>query len=125
MRTIYAGYCYEPKGVFLRLEARRAAAQGTPVHVTLVGKESPDFTAWLDEVEPSLEGLPMTLDRRGVLPHAEVLSLYESHDAFVMPTAHPGEGHPNVVNEAMMARCTIVATRHGFCRPCSTGWVRS
>ena len=115
LRTIYAGYCYEPKGVFLLVEGARAAAQaGTPVHVTLVGKESPDFTAWLDEVEPSLEGLPMTLDRRGVLPHAEVLSLYESHDAFVMPTAHPGEGHPNVVNEAMMARCTIVATRHGF-----------
>jgi glycosyltransferase involved in cell wall biosynthesis len=115
LRLIYVGYCYEPKGVFLLVEgARMAAAQGLPVHVTLVGKEAPDFGAWLDEVEPTLDGLPMTLERRGVLPHSEALSLYASHDAFVMPTAHPGEGHPNSVNEAMMARCTIVATRHGF-----------
>ena len=36
------------------------------------------------------------------------------HDVFSLPTWHPGEGHPNVINEAMMTGMVILCTRHGF-----------
>ena len=110
--VIFVGYCYAGKGVFELVEGcALAARRGLCVELTLVGSESREFSAFLDGY-----GLPegLRIIRRGALEFDDVQSLLASRDIFCFPTRHVGEGHPNVITEAMAHALTIVTTRHGF-----------
>jgi len=112
LTVLYAGYCYDGKGVESLLEGCALAARsGLPVTVTLIGEETPAFKAFADAyvAPPS-----MTVRRLGRTPHAEVLAAMQAHDIYCYPSAHSGEGHNNSINEAMMYGMVILATRHGF-----------
>lgn len=112
LRLLFVGYAFREKGVFELVEAcRRVAARGIGLELTLVGKEHPEFQAWLDQ---NLPELGFAVHRPGVLPHEEVLGTYASHDLYVYPTRHGGEGHNNTINEAMMNGLIILCTRQGF-----------
>jgi glycosyltransferase involved in cell wall biosynthesis len=47
------------------------------------------------------------IERWGYKPHDIVLSAYNENDVFIFPTHYAGEGHPNVINEAMMMGMVI------------------
>lgn len=112
LRVIFVGYCYAGKGVFELLEGSAAAAlQGLNVRLTLVGAESPEFAAFLDGFAVP-EGLHIA--RRGALEFDRVQALLAVHDVFCFPSRHAGEGHPNVITEAMAHALVIVTTRQGF-----------
>lgn len=109
---IFVGYCYAGKGVFELVEGSACAVRkGLSVRLTLVGAESPEFTAYLNNFSGPA-GLRIV--RCGVLEFDEVQSLLAGHDVFCFPTRHIGEGHPNVITEAMAHALVIVTTRHGF-----------
>ena len=113
--ALFVGHAYAGKGVYELLEgARAAAASGVRLKVTIIGHEADDFRDWADALEAQVGDLPLTIDRRGLQPHAAVIDALKAHDVFVFPSAHPGEGHSNAVNEAMMCGCAVVSTRHGF-----------
>ncbi len=115
IRALFVGHAYEGKGVYELLEgARLAAAVGLRLKVTIIGHETNDFSDWADALEAQIGDLPLTIDRRGLQPHAAVIEALKAHDVFVFPSAHPGEGHSNAVNEAMMCGCAVVSSRHGF-----------
>ena len=112
LQVIFVGFCYAGKGVFELVEGcAHAAGQGVAVRLTLVGAESPEFAAHLDgyAAPPGLR-----IARRGTLEYDEVQALLAAHDIFCFPTRHLGEGHPNVITEAMAHGLAIVTTRQGF-----------
>jgi glycosyltransferase involved in cell wall biosynthesis len=112
LKVLFAGYCFEDKGVRSLLEGcALAAASGLRIMVTLIGEEAPAFKAFADRfaLAPS-----MTLRRLGRRPHAEVRTAMKEHDIYCYPSTHSGEGHNNSINEAMMWGMVIVATRQGF-----------
>ena len=110
--VIFVGYCYEGKGVFELVEGSAQAVQrGLSVRLTLVGAESPDFKAYLDDFARPSE---LSITRCGARGFDEVQALLASHDIFCFPTRHTGEGHPNAITEAMAHALVIVATRAGF-----------
>jgi glycosyltransferase involved in cell wall biosynthesis len=112
LKVIFVGYCYAGKGVFELVEGcARAAQLGLSVRLTLVGAESSDFQAYLDNFTPPAG---LSVNRCGALGFDEVQSLLASHDIFCFPTRHEGEGHPNAITEAMAHALVIVTTRHGF-----------
>jgi glycosyltransferase involved in cell wall biosynthesis len=112
LRVIFVGYCYEGKGVFQLVEGcARAVRKGLSLHLTLVGAESPEFQAYLDGYAIPA-GLRIT--RCGALEYDEVQASLARSDIFCFPTRHVGEGHPNVLTEAMAHALVIVTTRHGF-----------
>lgn len=109
---IFVGYCYAGKGVFELVEGcARAARRGASVRLTLVGAENSEFSAYLDGCVPA-GGLRVV--RCGTLEFEEVQAAFAASDIFCFPTRHVGEGHPNVITEAMAHALTIVTTRHGF-----------
>jgi glycosyltransferase involved in cell wall biosynthesis len=113
VKVLFTGYCYESKGVFdLAKGFEAACASGLPVQLTFVGAEDPAFTAFLDAMMASNPGL--VIRRLGVMPHDAVLREMLSNDVFCMPTYHPGEGHTNSVNEALMTGMVVMCTDHGF-----------
>jgi glycosyltransferase involved in cell wall biosynthesis len=110
--VIFVGYCYAGKGVFELVDGcARAAREGLSVRLTLVGAESPEFSAYLDDYTVPTG---LRIDRRGTLEFDEVQSLLAGHDIFCFPTRHIGEGHPNAITEAMAHALVIVTTRRGF-----------
>lgn len=112
LRVSFVGYCYDGKGVHELVEGCISAAKsGLAVSLTLAGAEAEDFAQWADGLE-ICENLSFT--RAGKLSHAEILDLLGQTDLFCLPTRHPGEGHNNSVNEAMMMGCCVAVTRHGF-----------
>jgi glycosyltransferase involved in cell wall biosynthesis len=112
LAVIFVGYCYAGKGVFELVDGCGSAArQGLSVRLTLVGAESPDFSAYLDTYTVPAG---LRIDRHGALEFSAVQSLLAGHDIFCFPTRHIGEGHPNVITEAMAHALVIVTTRHGF-----------
>jgi glycosyltransferase involved in cell wall biosynthesis len=110
--VIFVGYCYAGKGVFELVEGcARAVQLGLSVRLTLVGAESWDFQAYLDNFSVPAG---LSINRCGTLGFEEVQSLLASHDIFCFPSRHEGEGHPNAITEAMAHALVIVTTRHGF-----------
>jgi glycosyltransferase involved in cell wall biosynthesis len=112
LRVIFVGYCYEGKGVFELVEGcARAARTGLEIHLTLIGAESPEFRSFLESY-----AIPaaLTISRCGALDFDDVQAALASHDIFCFPTRHVGEGHPNVITEAMAHALAIATTRHGF-----------
>lgn len=113
LRVVYVGYCYRGKGVFQLLDAvAQCAEQRIPIRLTLGGQDHPEFAAYADK---RLEANPdLKVQRLGLLEHDKALDCIKQNDVFCLASAHPGEGHSNVLNEAMMLGRVIVATRHGF-----------
>jgi glycosyltransferase involved in cell wall biosynthesis len=112
LKVIFVGYCYAGKGVFELVDGCALAAQNNVcVNLTLVGAESPQFSEYLDNYS-----LPngLQISRHGTLEFADVQLLLAVQDIFCLPTRHIGEGHPNVITEAMAHGLVIVTTRHGF-----------
>ena len=113
LRVVYVGYCYRGKGVFHLLDAvDQCAKRGLPIMLTLGGQEHPEFTAYADNKLNANPGLKV--QRLGLLEHDKALACISENDVFCLASAHPGEGHSNVLNEAMMLGRVIVATQHGF-----------
>jgi glycosyltransferase involved in cell wall biosynthesis len=112
LRVMFAGYCYDGKGVFdLVTGCDRAARAGSKIRLDLIGQESEDFAAWLDTFEPADR---LELVRNGLQPHDFILQKLEESDVYCYPTRHGGEGHNNSINEAMMYGLCILVTRWGF-----------
>jgi len=114
LRIAYVGFCYRGKGVFELLDAVVACSRkGLPVQLTLAGQEEPEFCAYANRVMSDNPGLPVM--RLGPLEtHSEVLDCIRHCDVFCLASDHPGEGHTNVINEAMMYGRVVIVTRHGF-----------
>ena len=112
LRVIFVGYCYEGKGVFELVEGCAIAARkGLRVRLTLMGAESGDFKDYLDR---GAFPIGLQIIRSGAVDFDEVQASLARQDIFGFPTRHVGEGHPNVITEAMAHALTIVTTRHGF-----------
>lgn len=112
LQVVFVGYCYAGKGVFeLVAGCAGAARRGVAVQLTLVGAESPEFSTYVDRFALP-EGL--RINRCGTLEYDAVQSLLAGQDIFCFPSRHFGEGHPNVITEAMAQGLVIVSTRHGF-----------
>ena len=113
MRVVFIGYCYAGKGVF---ELVNAAAEclrsGMPLELTLAGQEHPDFTKYADAMVARHPDLKLT--RLGLVGHDVALTCLSESDVFCLASSHEGEGHSNVINEAMMMGRVIVSTRQGF-----------
>lgn len=114
LKVLFVGFCYEKKGVYELVKGcRLAASRDLRILLSLVGEQSVDFQKWLSSTLPE-NPLSLTLESRGSLSHESVLAAYRTHDIFCLPTRHPGEGHNNTINEAMMMGLVIICTRRGF-----------
>lgn len=107
----FVGYCYRKKGVFDLVEGCNAACeQGAKVQLTLIGEEEHSFSRYLD----NFQGNPnLYLRRFGAKGFDFVQQEMAKFDIFVFPSYHPGEGHPNIINEAMSAKLVIITTKVG------------
>lgn len=115
LEVCFVGFAYEGKGVFELVEGcAKAAKENVPITLTLVGREHPDFANWLDNFLLKFTNDLFAVQRLGAQPHDVIISTLQEADVFLMPTRHPGEGHTNAVNEALMMGCCVVASRHGF-----------
>lgn len=113
IKVLFVGFCYEGKGVFELVKGCKLAVdKGVPVELSLVGQEAEDFKDFLDGYLPKHPQLQV--NRVGKLPPDKVHTVYDHHDVFCMASRHPGEGHTNTINEAMMTGSVIIATHHGF-----------
>ncbi|MCI5137797.1 MAG: glycosyltransferase [Candidatus Electrothrix sp. AR1] len=112
VKILFVGYCYKSKGIFELIEGcNRGVKSGVKIELSVIGQESLPYKEWLDNYSLS-KGL--VLRRLGRLPHREVLRHFSENDIYFYPTSHPGEGHNNSINEAMMMGLIIATTRHGF-----------
>jgi glycosyltransferase involved in cell wall biosynthesis len=107
----FVGYCYRKKGVFDLVEGCNAASgKGANIELTLIGEEEHSFSTYLDD----FKGHPnLTLRRLGRKSFDCVQQEMVKFDIFVFPSFHPGEGHPNIINEAMSAELAIITTKVG------------
>lgn len=112
IRVLFVGFCHRDKGVFDLVEgARIAARSGVSLEIDLIGAETAEFTSWIDGL-PAEEGF--TIRRHGKQPHENVLEAMGTADLYGYLTRHPGEGHNNSINEAMMNGLVILTSRQGF-----------
>jgi len=111
IRVIFVGFCYEAKGIRdLVTGCALACEHGMRIELSLIGHEDQKYASWLDRVGPQ-QGL--IIRRLGRQPRDQVLSQLARSDIFVFPSYHPGEGHPNAVNEAAASGLAIVTTPVG------------
>lgn len=111
LKVIFVGFCIREKGVFDVLDGCKLASQrGISISLTFVGEEKTDFKNHLDafKAPPALK-----IQRMGKSSRRDTLTLMSKADIFLFPTYWTGEGHPNVINEAMMSKLAIICTRAG------------
>ena len=112
LKILFAGYCYEEKGVFELLNACILVKQsGIDIELSFIGNEHIDFSNYLDGIENICD---FKINRYGIQDHNFVLEQMKNNDIYCYPTYHSGEGHNNSINEAMMMKMVIVTTREGF-----------
>lgn len=109
LRTLFVGHIREEKGVFVLLESLRhlAASGQRDIQCDLYG---PIYGAVSQQFQQELAATPNAA-YRGLLKPDQVIPTLRQYDALVFPTHYPGEGHPGVVIEAMMAGIPVVTTR--------------
>lgn len=109
LRTLFVGHIREEKGVFVLLESLRKLAVGgaTAPQCDLYG---PIYSAVSQRFQQELAATPNAA-YRGQLKPEQVIPTLRQYDALVFPTHFPGEGHPGVVIEAMMAGIPVITTR--------------
>jgi len=114
LRIAYVGFCYRGKGVFELLDAVvECRRKGLPLQLTLAGQEEPEFSNYANRLMRERPDLPVR--RLGPLEtHSEALDCIRQCDVFCLVSDHPGEGHTNVINEAMMYGRVVIVTQHGF-----------
>ncbi|MBI5611379.1 MAG: glycosyltransferase family 4 protein [Deltaproteobacteria bacterium] len=113
VELVYAGRLAEQKGIEEALDACAILLQrGVAVRMNLAGNGDRSFT---EPLQRQIERLPPgTVVQHGTLSHSGVLELFSRSHMLVFPTRWVGEGHANVVNEAMQAGLPLVTTRQGF-----------
>lgn len=109
LRAVFLGHIREEKGVFVLLESlRRLSAHGNAaVQCDLYG---PIYAGASLRFQQEL-AQTSNAAYRGVVEPEAVIPMLRQYDALVFPTHYPGEGHPGVVIEAMMAGVPVVTTR--------------
>lgn len=109
LRTLFVGHIREEKGVFVLLESLRKLAVGSSSapQCDLYG---PIYSAVSQRFQQELAATPNAA-YRGQLTPEQVIPTLRQYDALVFPTHFPGEGHPGVVIEAMMAGIPVITTR--------------
>ncbi len=112
LQIMFVGFCYEKKGVFDLVNACiQASKMNINIELSLIGNEAPDFSDWMNALS-----IPdnLKIKRIGQIPHQTVLENFQKNSVYCFPTKHPGEGHNNSINEAMMNGMCILCTAHGF-----------
>jgi glycosyltransferase involved in cell wall biosynthesis len=109
LRTAFVGHIREEKGVFVLLESLRALAKANnaPILCDLFG---PIYNVASQRFQQELAQTP-NASYKGVLSPEQVIPTLRHYDAMVFPTHYPGEGHPGVIVEAMMAGIPVITTR--------------
>lgn len=113
LKLLFVGYCYEGKGVYELVEGVNIASKmGVSLSLTLLGKESKNFSKWVDCFESNESGC--VIQRKGRVSHDVVMRQMAQNDVFIIPSRHSGEGHNNSINEAMISGMVVAVTDHGF-----------
>lgn len=111
IKVVFVGYCYPGKGVFEIVDGcEEACRRGLSIDLTLIGKEEASVAKYLDEFIASPE---LAIHRLGTQDKDTVWNVLLKSDVFLFPTYHAGEGHPNVINEAMAFELAIVTSQAG------------
>jgi glycosyltransferase involved in cell wall biosynthesis len=111
LHVVFVGYCYYGKGVFDAVNGCiEAAKRGLSIRLTFIGEEEISFASYCLHL-PAHPGLE--IHRLGKLTKDKTLDYLFEADALLFPSYHAGEGHPNVINEAMYAQLVIITTRVG------------
>ncbi len=113
VELVYAGRLAELKGIEEAVDACGILLQrGVAVRLNLAGNGDKAFT---EPLQRQIDRLPAgTVVLHGTLSHSGVLELFSRSHMLVFPTRWVGEGHANVVNEAMQSGLPLVTTRQGF-----------
>ncbi len=107
----FVGYCYKDKGVFDIVNGCIDACEnGMYINLQLVGHEELSFSNFLDGLIPPAR---LNIVRHGVQDRRNILDVLSKSDVFLFPSYYRGEGHPNVINEAMAFKLVIVSTPVG------------
>jgi glycogen synthase len=112
VRILYAGQLHAYKGVHTLIAALTGLHLQTgvpPFTLTVVGKGPEDYTATL-EAAALKGGFPV--DFRGLVPHADMPSVYQDHDLFVFPSIWE-EPFGLTHLEAMASGLPVVSTANG------------
>lgn len=111
LQVLFVGYAFRDKGIFELVEGCHLAAKKCPVVLNLIGYEHSEFTEWITQHSFNKN---LTINRLGRQPHDMVMDYFGKNDIYCYPTRHPGEGHNNSINEAMMHGMVIITARQGF-----------
>ena len=111
IRIAFVGYCYEKKGVFDLVEGCNiASSKGVRIELNLIGQEENSFKAYLDNCKTSSS---LSIKRFGKQSFDFVQRKLCEFDIFIFPSFHPGEGHQNIINEAIYAGLSLITTKVG------------
>ena len=110
IKLLFVGYAYEGKGVFELYDAcNKLYLKGFKIILTIVGELHDDFVNYIKKDDYS-----NFLNIKGKLNHNQVLIEFKNNDIYCYPSKHPGEGHNNTINEALMSQIIICSTLNGF-----------
>ncbi|MCC6752581.1 MAG: glycosyltransferase family 4 protein [Saprospiraceae bacterium] len=100
-RLVYIGQIIQAKGIDLVLELRSMLP--SEYQLDLYGPI----------LEKRYEGLRQEVFYKGMLTPETVRDVLCNYDVLLFPTAHPGEGYPGIVLEALLQGIPVVASRWG------------
>jgi glycosyltransferase involved in cell wall biosynthesis len=111
IKIVFVGYCYEKKGVFDLVEGCNiASGNDIKIELSLIGKEEHSFSAYLNDFKSNLN---LIIKRFGKQNFDFVQRKLCDNDIFIFPSFHPGEGHPNIINEAISAELALITAKVG------------
>jgi glycogen(starch) synthase len=118
-RLLYAGQIEQHKGVETAVEALALAKTALAPHrltLTIVGRAHD--SGYLRRLERLVDdhALGGCVEFRGLVPHEELPSIYQAHDALLFPSRSPNEGLPLSLLEAMASGIPVVGTVAGGAR---------
>jgi glycosyltransferase involved in cell wall biosynthesis len=110
LRLVFLSQVREEKGIFVLLESLRTPRirGNESIHCDIYG---PVFPSIRDHFEAELS-CTATATYKGLVKPEDVVATLRQYDALVFPTFWPGEGHPGVVMEAMIAGIAVITTKH-------------
>lgn len=110
IKLLFVGFAYEGKGVFELYDAcEELVSKGHKIKLTIVGEIHHKFKSYIRN-----KNYKNFLDFKGKLNHKEVLEQFKINDIYCYPSKHPGEGHNNTINEALMNQMVICSSLYGF-----------
>ena len=112
LKVLFVGYAYLGKGIVELLDAcQQLALNGTKVSLTIVGEIHDDIKIYINHLNVNDN---LILYSKGKLHHDKVLHEFKLNDVYCYPSKHPGEGHNNTINEALMHEMVVCSTLNGF-----------